>query len=65
MLRQKIDRHRRALEDGNDDGNKADKGRTVAAENGGRETEKSRARAGSLNCTLLGIRLPLRPSHLR
>ena len=41
-----------------------DKGRTEAAENGGREMAASRARVGSLHNPSSGIRLPLLPSCL-
>ena len=45
--RQKTDRRRRALEDDNDDGNKADKGQKGAVDNDGRETVVSSARTGT------------------
>ena len=61
--RQNTDRIRHALEDDKYDRNKADKGRTEAADNSGRETAALRVRAGSLDRPLSGIRLPSRPSH--
>ena len=41
-----------------------EKGRTEAAESGGRETAASRAIAGSLHCPLSGIGIPSRPSNI-
>ena len=52
------------IEDDNEEGNKEDKGRMEALENGCGETAASRAREGSLHSPLSGIRISLRLSHL-
>ena len=52
------------LEDYNNGGNKVNKGRTGAAENGSREMVTLRARLGSLHHPLSGIHLPLHLSCL-
>ena len=63
--RQKTDRCRRALEDDNNDGNEAYKGRKEVVEIGGRETAESIMRSGLLHRPPPGIRLPSRPIRLR
>ena len=62
---QKTDRRRRTLEDDNGNGNEADMGQMEAAENGGRKTAASKARAGSLHRPLSAIHLPLSLIRLR
>ena len=53
-----------ALQDQNYNRNKANKGRTEAAENGSKETAASIARAGSLHSLLSEIRIPLSSSNI-
>ena len=52
------------LEDGNGDGNEADKGRRGVAYNGNRKTEALREISGSLYRPPSGIRLHFHPSNL-